>query len=202
MFWRDSKTIHRTDWEGVWALLWLWLLPLSVALTREGLLHKLSGCLTRLPSMFRLLIASQDAPEIHVALSSLDVDLCYTLIDNKLVSDIGLLFGLQLSGNTHAFALCCLLAERKRNAATHCSVWKSFHLGINNHLLHWIWLSWRKVGQGPKRISASVALSTNDTCIIQGSEGTSVPSIFQRSINSPLHLTLLSTCLIGIRPWH
>ena len=61
--------------------------------------------------MFRLLITSQDAPEIHVALSSLDVDLRYTLIDNKPMSDIDLLFKLQLSGNTRAFALCCLLAE-------------------------------------------------------------------------------------------
>ena len=73
--------------------------------TREGLLHTLSGGLAKLPSMFRLLVASRDEPDIHAALSSLNVDVRDTPIGDKSISDVDLLFKQRLAGNARAFVL-------------------------------------------------------------------------------------------------
>jgi hypothetical protein len=73
--------------------------------TREGLLYTLSTGLAELPSMFRLLIASRDEPDIRAALSSLNVDVHNTPIDDKSISDVGLLFKQQLTGDARALAL-------------------------------------------------------------------------------------------------
>ena len=73
--------------------------------TREGLLHTLSGGLAKLPSMFRLLVASRDEPDIHAALSSLNVDVRDTPIDDKSISDVDLLFKQRLAGNDRALLL-------------------------------------------------------------------------------------------------
>ena len=75
----------------------------GTAETRAELLRTLSGGLTRLPSMFRLLIASRDEPDIRTALSHLNVDVCDAPIgDDSTSDDIKLLFERRLASNAPA----------------------------------------------------------------------------------------------------
>ncbi|KAF8328341.1 uncharacterized protein EI90DRAFT_2926392, partial [Cantharellus anzutake] len=72
--------------------------------TRRNLLRTFSEGLARLPSMFRLLVASRDEPDIRAALSHLDVDVRDAPIgDKSTLSDIKLLFQQQLASNADAF---------------------------------------------------------------------------------------------------
>src|ERR1700733_993614 len=75
----------------------------GTARMREGLLHTLSEGLVKLPSMFRLLIASRDEPDIQAALSSLNVDVCDVPIGNESTYDVKLLFSQRLASNARAF---------------------------------------------------------------------------------------------------
>jgi len=70
---------------------------------REGLLHTLSGGLAKLPSMFRLLMASRDEPDIQTVLSSLNVDVRDVPIGDESTSDVKLLFKQRLASNARAF---------------------------------------------------------------------------------------------------
>ncbi|KAF8328266.1 uncharacterized protein EI90DRAFT_2926916, partial [Cantharellus anzutake] len=73
--------------------------------TRRNLLRTLSEGLARLPSMFRLLIASRDEHDIHAALSRLDVGVRGAPIDDESTSsDIKLLFQQRLASHTDTFA--------------------------------------------------------------------------------------------------
>ena len=57
----------------------------------------------KLPSMFRLLIASRDEPDIQAALSSLNIDVRDVPIGNESTSDVELLFKQRLASNARAF---------------------------------------------------------------------------------------------------
>ena len=78
-------------------------LECGTARMREGLLHTLSRGLVKLPSMFRLLIASRDEPDSQAALSSLNVDVRDVPIGDESTSDVKLLFKQRLASNARAF---------------------------------------------------------------------------------------------------
>jgi len=72
----------------------------GTAEARKELLRVLSEGLAKLPSMFRLLIASRDEPDICTALSHLGADVRDTPMgDDSTSSDIELLFQRQLSSD-------------------------------------------------------------------------------------------------------
>ena len=72
--------------------------------SRKELLRELSAGLSKLPSMFRVLIASRDEPDIRVALSRPNIDIRDVEIDDEsTMSDISQFFRCHLVSNSPAF---------------------------------------------------------------------------------------------------
>ena len=116
--------------------------------TRQNLLDVLSVRLAKLPKMFRFLIASRDEPEIRVSISRLDIDErdIQTIMNQQNWTSCGC-FNDALSGcpRLRRLSFAIRLARRWNNTAARRSCSGSFHLGIDDHSLHRIWLSRRKV---------------------------------------------------------